>query len=186
MIMASELVKVSRHDLALPAKSDARRVMDEALARLRPSVEIEKRQSQSIIIRPSRMNAVDVIDLPRLCSVHDRFYVARYVRGSGGRFGHAQTFRMTEALRDQYESGAKSPDTMASANCAEEACAWCGAHGLGAVRCGTCRVEVCYGRTVGKYFQCTKRCGGKGKMKSSQREQKGICPSLSDPFSPSS
>src|ERR1700679_3592275 len=55
-------------------------------------------------LRVCTCGAGGVVDLPRVCAVHDKPYVARYVMGADGRFRHGQTIKVTRALwRVQYE-----------------------------------------------------------------------------------
>ena len=100
-----------------------------------------------------------VVDLPRVCALHDRPYVARYVMGADGRFRHGQTIKVTRALwRGEYE-GNQNRYCVPHADIDDESCAWCGAHGRGSFLCPVCRTEVCRGRTADRYFRCRESCG---------------------------
>jgi hypothetical protein len=151
--------------------------MDTALARLREQTEpqIWRRHPS----KPSALRPGDIIDLARICAVHDKPYAARYIADSAGRFSHSQTIRVTEALYlEQYADGG---DTLAlqSDDLAEEFCPWCGGHGRGSIRCATCRREICFGRTTGRYFRCRASCGGQGTMVSQARTHAGVRPGSS-------
>jgi hypothetical protein len=122
--------------------------------------------------------AGDVIDLPRICAVHDKPYAARYVRGNDGVFRHAQTIRITETLGDQYSGNGIG---LSSKYWQEESCPWCGGHGAGGIRCGRCRYEICYGKTQGRFFRCRSSCGSSGNIVSEDRTQEGLRPSLQGP-----
>jgi len=119
----------------------------------------------------------EVVDLPRICAVHDRPYAARYVAGTDGRFRHAQTIGVTEALYlGQYADGLNPTRFLNSGDLGDETCPWCGASGFGSVRCGTCNREICFGKTVGRYFRCRDSCGGQGTMVSEFRAHEGVTP----------
>jgi hypothetical protein len=121
--------------------------------------------------------AGDVVDLPRICAVHDRPFTARYVMGNDRRFHHTQAIQVSARLwRGQY-AGNGDRVTVDPRDIAEEECPWCGAFGL-AVLCGKCRAEVCHGRTAGDYFRCRKSCGGEGRMVPEGRTHEGLRPSL--------
>jgi hypothetical protein len=122
--------------------------------------------------------AGDVIDLPRICAVHDKPYAARYVRGNDGVFRHAQTIRVTETLGEQYTGNGIG---LSSKYWQEESCPWCGAHGSGSIQCGRCRYEICHGKTQGKFFRCRNSCGSSGNIVSEDRTQEGFKPSLRGP-----
>jgi hypothetical protein len=163
---------------------EARRVMDEALAKMRskdapPAPIIERGTGPTPL--PMERNRkpsaqIEEIDLPRVCAVHDRYYVARYLRDPKGNVSFGQTFRVTESLSDQYQAGMAAA-TIPGRACREESCPWCGAHGFGAVKCENCGAEVCYGRTDAKrHFHCRPSCGCDGKLTTKRRELKGIHP----------
>jgi hypothetical protein len=119
-----------------------------------------------------------VVDLPRVCAVHDKPYVARYVMGADGRFRHAQTIKVTRALwRGQYE-GNQNRCVVHSADIDDESCAWCGAHARGAVLCPECNAEVCRGRTVDNYFRCRASCQNEGMMVTGARTHEGLRPEI--------
>jgi hypothetical protein len=160
---------------------EARSIMDRALGRSRESNAIEAnlpRASYSLQTRD------ELIDLPRICTVHDRPYIARYIRNESGRFRLAQTFRVTESICEQYAAIASDRRTMSGKDCQEESCPWCGAHGFGSIYCYTCRAEVCYGRTdARRYFRCRLSCGNQCQLTASDRTMEGLEPYLR-PVSP--
>ena len=162
--------------------SPARRAMDKALEKLRGRGQVEQRQAETGHImpaRPVRVSIGEVIDLPRICAVHDRPYVARYIAGKDGRFHYAQTIRVTEALyQGQYAEGVHQTLTSGAVDSTDETCPWCGGHGFASILCKKCGEEICYGRTVGRYFRCRSSCGSEGKMIYENRAHGGITPSL--------
>ena len=147
--------------------------MDAVLARLHSgSGKGELIPSRRVETRP------EVVDLQRVCAVHDRPYAARYVLGRDGRYRHAQTIRVTEALFDrQYAEGEAGRLWLDDDFLAEETCPWCGASGFGAVFCrGGCEAHVCYGKTVRKYFRCRRSCGHEGRLQPARIPQLGMTP----------
>lgn len=185
----NELVKYHGPERSL---TPARRAMDEALEKLRGRGEVVKRQAETRSVtaaaHPDPVFMVgEVVDLPRMCAVHDRPWVARYIAGKDGRFRHAQTIKVTEAMYEsQYAESEYQQLAVCSSDLAEECCPWCGGHGVGSVRCAECGEEVCYGRTAGRYFRCRSSCGGEGDMVPEKRMQGGLTPSLSQRGSQSS
>jgi hypothetical protein len=120
----------------------------------------------------------DVVDLPRVCAVHDKPYDARYIMGADGRFRHAQTIQLTRALwRGQYE-GNENRCVVDTADIDDESCAWCGAHGRGGVLCPSCNAEVCRGRMAEKYFRCRASCPGKGTAVRRSWTREGLRPEI--------
>jgi hypothetical protein len=167
--MSKEVVKW--HPAALVPGSK----MDTALAKLRQTEQVERRARQTPPALSPR--AGEVVDLPRMCAVHDKPYTARYVAGGDGCFHYAQTIRVTEALfLEQYADSVGQTRLLQGNELAEEFCPWCGAHGCGSVRCGSCGKEVCYGKTVGRYFRCRDSCGGQGTMVPEARTHQGVTP----------
>jgi hypothetical protein len=156
---------------------DAGTKMDTALARLHRNGDVETRRGQSALSPAPTPKGGEVVDLPRVCAVHDRPYAARYVAGTDGRFRHAQTIKVTEALYlGQYADGINQTRLVNSGDLGDETCPWCGASGFGSVRCGTCNREICYGKTVGRHFRCRDSCGGQGTMVSEYRTHEGVRP----------
>jgi hypothetical protein len=119
-------------------------------------------------------------DLPRVCAVHGRGYISRYVSDAKGCFHYAQSFRFKEHLGGQYEDSnvAKVPNSQL----ADETCPWCGAVGFGSINCGTCRMEICYGRTTAAgQFTCRDACTGSGRLAPERRDMQGYVPGLRPP-----
>jgi hypothetical protein len=183
--MGGDLVKSG--DQSLVRVSPSRRAMTEALTRLRQNGGLERHNAQPLVsYEPSRASG-EIIDLPRVCSVHDRPYVARYLRDSNGLFRYAQTIRMTERLCEQYAAHVNERFTLPSGDLHEETCPWCGASGFGSVLCGRCHVEVCYGRTdARKHFHCRESCGAEGVLAFRERVMRGLLPSMRPDSAPSS
>jgi len=114
----------------------------------------------------------EVVELLRVCAVHDRPYLARYIMGAEGLFHYAQSVKLShQSYRDQYEDNPDGVEVNTSQLTGHESCAWCRADGeeLGqtiGVRCGKCGSVVCFGRTVsaGRYFYCRSSCGAEGQL----------------------
>ena len=168
--MSNSLVKWT------PPASDDRRKMDTALAKFdRGQIAKGRRQPAWGDVSVVKPVAGVVVDLLRICAIHDKPYMARYVTGDDGRFRHAQTFRLTETLLDgQYNANERR--VIANADLAEESCPWCGGHGFGSVRCGKCGWEICYGKTTGRYFRCRDWCPGEGNIIPTDRPNEGLTP----------
>lgn len=168
--MAGELVKWKPGLPAKPSPETQRRVISEALELLRSPLARRNRTGGAA-------RADEIADLQRMCAVHTMPYAARYILGTDGRFRHAQTVRVTEALYlGQYAESCRSC-VVATEDIGDESCPWCGASGFGAVLCSRCHTEVCYGRTTGRFFRC--HCGHQGNMVSEARLHAGVTPRLS-------
>jgi hypothetical protein len=111
-------------------------------------------------------DTVEVIDLPRICAVHDRPYSSRYIHKVSGIYVYCQPIKVTRFLWEWQYQGNPEITKITEDQLGEEICAWCGAHGPGSVICYKCRKEVCYGRcegkTDGKIGRCRLSCGGWG------------------------
>jgi hypothetical protein len=119
----------------------------------------------------------EVIDVPRICAVHDKPFVARYIADGCGGFHYSQSIRLKESLRDQYATHEEHSVVISSDACEEEDCAWCGAKGDGAVHCGRCHANICYGRTDAKdYFRCRPSCGSQGPLQERRWAMRGAAP----------
>lgn len=151
--------------------------MDAALAELQ-----QNRRMQPTPRRPATPTALgphagEVRDVVRICAIHDKPWAARYVAGADGRFLYSQSIKITQALYlEQYADSNGDVRLLHSHELAEEFCAWCGGHGHGSVRCGTCGQEVCHGKVVGRYFRCRDSCGGQGTMSPQARTHAGVTP----------
>lgn len=172
--MSKELVKWK------PPANGAGRKVDEALARIRRS-EIVIQKAEPSEIRRAEVFGYgkpgEVLDLPRVCALHDKPYSARYIRGRNGHFHYAQTVRVTEALYlSQYAECGNTRQELPGDDLCDETCPWCGASGFGAVRCGRCKTDICYGRTVSGYFRCRSSCGHEGKIVRSNHRLTGLRP----------
>ena len=158
-----------------PAEVQPGNKMDTALANLHQTEQVERWARGSP--RALSPGAGEVVDLPRICAVHDKPYAARYIADADGRFRYAQTIRVTEALYlEQYADAGGDVRLLHSHELGEEFCPWCGGHGRGSVRCGTCGKEICHGKVVGRYFRCRESCGGEGTMSPQARTHTGVTP----------
>ena len=177
--MASEIIKANPNNRSLAHRTLARQTMIDALARLRRTGEHLKKHEQDRLTRLAPHVPSEIVDLPRMCAVHDRPYAARYVRASNGRYRYAQSVKVTEAVfLSQYADSLNDVCNVPSNDIGEETCAWCAASGSGSVLCGSCKKEVCYGKTTGRFFRCRVSCGGEGNMVSGHRRYNGVSPRL--------
>ena len=174
--MSKALVRWESGSWGLVPISEARSIMNRALGRSRESNAMEASVPRASY---ALQTSGELIDLPRICSVHDRPYVARYIRNESGRFRLAQTFRVTEWICEQYVATADDRRMMSGRDCQDESCPWCGAHGLGSIHCHDCDAEVCYGRTDARnYFHCRRSCGCEGWLQAEPRAMNGLQPYL--------
>lgn len=174
--MAGELVKWIGGQLVKPkSPGEKRRLIGDALALFRPAPVLPARTNGNG--STAIMRAGDVVDLPRICAVHDRPYAARYVIGADGRYRHAQTIKVTEALFLGQYAGNPHKAVVPCEATADETCPWCGASGFGSIRCGVCHCEICYGRTAGLFFRCRPSCPGQGNMVWISEPHEGVKPS---------
>jgi hypothetical protein len=171
--MSKELVK-----WRLP-ESEAGRKIDAALARYRAG-EIETRRGQSAAsYAPSRAGGV-VVDLPRICAVHDKPYAARYVTGADGRSHYSQSIQITESLWEGQYRGEQNIRFIPVEQLGDESCPWCGAHSVGwtgPVSCTKCGAKVCFGRTAKNYFRCRPSCNKEGSLRGGDTTDGGVTPS---------
>ena len=164
--MANELVKWK--------PSPASRKIEAALEKIRGSARPVARPVPAVEIE--LVAFADIVDVPRICTVVRRPYVARYVL-SGGHFRYAQGIRHIQGLNAvKYESGVAA--TISWNDIGEEMCPWCHAVGWGAIRCGECTAFVCYGRTVGDWFKCC--CGNEGRLVQRNTDESGFVPRSAD------
>ena len=154
--------------------------IEKAIEKILSLGRLDKDIASTYLLRPWVLGSrgYQVVDLPRVCALHDKPYVARYIADEAGiRFRHTQTIRVTQQLYEsQYEEGGVC--FIPACDLGEESCAWCGGHGVGSVLCGKCRKEVCYGKTVERHFRCRPSCGGEGKIVTDIRPVGGLIPSL--------
>ena len=182
--MSGELTRYNRDQTGLIKVSEARRTMDQALATLRgmssPVVDVRRDNTMDVISpRQAHAGAGAVLDLPRICAVHDRLYVSRYVQAADGFFHFGQAIRITTKSSDQYGSDIQEAGSVPSPDLEDETCPWCGASGLAAVLCGGCKAEVCFGRTISNtFFHCRESCGHSGRLIKQHRPMHGLRPQL--------
>jgi len=149
--------------------------MDTALAKLEQTKQMERWARRSPPALSPR--AGEVRDVVRICAMRDEPWAARYVAGADGCFYYAQSIKITEALYlEHYADASSDVRLLHSHELGEEFCPWCGGHGRGSVRCGTCGKEICYGKSVGRYFRCRDSCGGQGTMVPQARTRTGVIP----------
>jgi hypothetical protein len=128
----------------------------------------------------------EVVDLLRVCAVHDRPYIARYIKAPDGRYHYSQTIQVTNrSHREQYKATSTGILVASTDLVGEESCAWCRARGdeVGgskSVLCHGCHVEICFGRTTADgYFHCRPNCGSHGQLgRPIHRPQQGFRPEV--------
>jgi len=127
-------------------------------------------ESGSRSITPARAGEPgETYELPRVCAMFDKPYVARYTRGAGGLFRLAETVKLEAGGNAGKKSAAPKAVTLQqteiSRDSPHERCAWCGVKSY-LVHCSKCRAWVCAGRVSkrpdGRYFLCRASCGAKG------------------------
>ena len=188
--MSGEMVRYNRDQQGLTKVSEARRKMDEALATLRGEtslvIEAEREWRHQIISpRSSQTGAGAVLDMPRVCAVHDRLYVSRYVQAADGFFHYGQGIRITTKSSDQYSSDRQDQGSLQPSDLEDETCPWCGSAGFGAILCIYCNAEVCRGRTISNtMFHCRESCGHSGRLDNKPRPLRGLRPQLGSGSSP--
>jgi hypothetical protein len=154
--------------------ADAQRMMERAKATLRQStgaVEVKRPAAREIVA--GEIIAGQIVDVPRICAVHDKAYLASYVRGVNGLFQFSKTIKPNSLPVGAGNSGAgPEPETVKiDPDGPEEICAWCGA-GPGVVSgkryetilCNHCEAYICTGRTKDNFFRCRKSCGASGQI----------------------
>jgi hypothetical protein len=174
--MANELVKYDSWQGSKISKADYEKALSVIKQAAVPRVDVVKP-----VVMPQRTAELttgpgQIVDLPRVCAVHDRPYAARYIRGDDGRFHLGSMIAITEAIYMRQYAGNGNAGAVSSDAIGEETCPLCGAFGHGSVLCSDCKKEVCYGRTSGRYFRCRESCRGKGVMKPEKRVQHGVTP----------
>ena len=179
--MSGELVKWKP-----PVSKDSRKV-DAALAKLRQVGALQEvRRPQKLKTRRGQMLAPrapisgEVVDLPRMCAVHDKPYVARYIMGADGRFHYAQSIKVTQDLWSEQYEGNENARSFPAEQLGDESCPWCGAHSvgwIGPVNCTKCGAKVCFGRTAKNYFRCRPSCNSAGKLVAFGGREQGVVPS---------
>lgn len=164
----SEIIKVIKNNLDLSSVSPARKTIDLALSRIaRPAI----KQQQ---LRPT--GKAEPIDLPRICAVHDRPYMSRYIDNGKG-FTYHGPIKFTPSIALQY----REKNLVEFSQFGHETCAWCGAEGYAAVRCEHCQAEICYGKTdINQVFCCRPSCGSMGPLQYDGRRSVGVRPALSE------
>jgi hypothetical protein len=178
------LEKYCGNEKGLTPVSDDRRVMDEALARLRQHEVIEPdataKAHQALACTPP-----DIVEVARICAVHDKPYIAIYRRGENGLFICSRTMRLTAEGNPRECAAAENSITLdfslLDPNGAGESCPWCKAAAkialgrrLNSVWCGGCRAFVCLGRTEENYFRCRDSCRCAGELAARWVASEGI------------
>lgn len=113
----------------------------------------------------------EVAELPRVCAMFDKPYIARYARGERGMFRCLGTVKLEAGTTAGAGKGsaAGKPVTLKFAEISRdsepERCAWCGVKGE-LIFCDNCGAWVCRSQVSqrdGKdYFRCRASCGSEG------------------------
>ena len=157
------------------------RRIDTALAEIRRRREGLAVRDEAGLSRAAPASQIEVLDLPRMCGLHDRPWGARYLWGDDGRWHYAQSIIVTESLyRTQYARN--ETGVVSAAELGEETCPHCGARDRGGIHCRSCGHQVCTGRSVWEvrlgclYFRCRNSCGEAGEVILERRDHTGIVP----------
>ena len=140
-------------------------------------------------IRPRGTNSLipsergSVIDLPRVCAVHDQLWCARYIRQANGRFEYSLAVHASERLRQIQYAPDNASVLPVDFNTGVEECPWCGAFtrdgSSGSPFCYRCKARVCYGRTTRSgYIYCRASCSGEGQLIHCDEPEVGVVPEL--------
>ncbi len=179
--MSNELVKWSGGKLVKSPSpvEKCRQAREAALALLRPApvLPARSRDAESAVVVSAKPG--EIVDLPRVCAVHDRPYAARYIRGDDGLLRRGPMIELTETLWMRQYAGNGAQRLILSPGgivLSDETCPWCGASGFSAIRCGKCGFEICYGRTTGRFFRCRLSCGKQGAIRWDVRASEGVTP----------
>jgi hypothetical protein len=162
--------------------------------------EWRRRRAQELALRPPRLpDAMDVrsrggnstvpmergsvIDLPRVCAVHDQLWCARYIRRSSKPFEYSLSVHASERLRQIQYAADNARVLPAGFRTGIEECPWCGAFtpdgSMGAAFCYKCKARVCYGRTSRSgYIYCRASCGSEGQLMRCDEPEIGVIPEL--------
>ena len=124
-------------------------------------------ESGSRSITPARAGETgETYELPRVCAMFDKPYLARYTRGAGGLFRLTETEKLESKAGTGKGSAAPKAVTLKFSDIAKDSpparCPWCGAKG-GVVICYGCNAWVCRGKISKRdgedYFRCRASCG---------------------------
>jgi hypothetical protein len=119
---------------------------------------------------PVRNSGPEIVDVLRVCAVHDKPYFAVYLRSPIGRFKLIKTSKVrSQSSGGPGEAGAGRAVSIKAEDIEEgpgETCAWCGAgpkfsssgQRFSTVAC-FCGEAVCTGRMRGNVFKCRDSCG---------------------------
>jgi hypothetical protein len=144
--------------------SEAGRKMDEALAKLGLAEQASR--------QPGRLGVSEIVEVPHVCAVFDKTYVAIYARRANELFRYQRSLRITDT-EDLGAGGThvRLEDINIDPNGPPECCAWCDAppqeaYGkrLTTVKCGGCHAFVCLGKTKDNFFRCRPSCGCAGAL----------------------
>jgi hypothetical protein len=118
---------------------------------------------------PVATDANEVIELPRVCGMFDKPWIARYVRGERGLFRLMDTAKPDSSeVRGKGSAAAKDVTLKTSQitrDSEQERCPWCGVKGA-LILCEACSSWVCRSQVTERngenYFRCRASCGSEG------------------------
>lgn len=127
----------------------------------------ERLESGARSITPA--SSGETYELPRVCAMFDKPYLARYVRGAGGLFRLSETVKLESAGAAVGQTIGQKSVTLTFAEISkdspQERCPWCGVKGA-LIICSKCNCWVCRSQVTkrGKdeLFRCRKSCGLEG------------------------
>jgi hypothetical protein len=123
-------------------------------------------ESGSRSITPARAGETgETYELPRVCAMFDKPYLARVIRGADGLFRLADIVKVEGGAGAGKGSAAPKAVTLKSSEISKDRqpsrCPWCGAKSV--VFCYACNAWVCRGKTSKRngedYFRCRASCG---------------------------
>jgi hypothetical protein len=109
----------------------------------------------------------EVIEMPRVCSVFDKPYIARYKRRADGSLMLLDVQPVQTVATSGKESAAKITVAHKEIDGSNERCPWCSAKGLGF--CESCASWTCSGGLTKQqggddFFRCRASCGSKNEI----------------------
>jgi hypothetical protein len=131
---------------------------------------------------PLATGASEVIEVPRVCAMFDKPWVARYVRGARGLFRLMDTLKPDSGNTAGAGKGsAAAKDVIltrseTSRDSEPERCPWCGVKDT-LVFCESCGAWVCRSQVSKQngedYFRCRASCGNAGTLTNTTEGYKG-------------
>jgi hypothetical protein len=130
---------------------------------------------------PLTTAASEVIEVPRVCAMFDKPWIARYVRGARGLFRLMDTVKPESGNAAGAGQGSAARDVIltsseTSRDSEPERCPWCGVKGA-LILCESCGAWVCRSQVTkredGEHFRCRASCGSEGTLTKTTEGYKG-------------